>query len=260
MNNATSSSNSSSAIFENIKQINSSGSEFWRARELFELLGYTEYSKFLPAIERAMIACKASEQAVKLHFAHVSETNPSRNQYGSIKGREIDDYHLSRYACYLVAQNSDPRKEEVAHFRSYFSLRSSGFIDYEIAEDQGYRGLYGGLRQKDIHRKKGLKTHETILDHMGSEELAANLFRATQTEARIKRENVFGQGEANKTHHEVGRKVRKTIVELGGVMPERLSTPDGIKKAESRMKKNVTKKLAKKSPLKTKPALSKKKK
>ncbi len=263
-------------IFEQIKKINAFNQEFWRARELFKLLGYTEYSKFLPAIERAKMACEGSRQAVKLHFAHVSETQPSRNQYGLIEGREIDDFHLSRYACYLIAQNSDPRKEEVARAQTYFAIqtrkqelqdqliedrnriylreeikehnkklastaKAAGVVNYANFQDFGYMGLYGGLRQKEIHKKKNLKPKETILAHMGSEELAANLFRATQAAARIKRENIFGQSEANKTHLDVGKKVRKTIADLGGTMPEKLTTPANIKDAKKRFKSSKKK-------------------
>lgn len=269
-------------IFEKIKQTNAAGKEFWRARELFKLLGYTEYNKFLPAVERAKISCEASKQAVDLHFAHMSETQPSRNQYGLIEGREISDFHLSRYACYLIAQNSDPRKEEVARAQTYFAIqtrrqelsdqliedrnrvylrsevsehnkklastaKAAGVSNYTTFQDYGYMGLYGGLRQKEIHKKKNLKVKETILDHMGSEELAANLFRATQADARIKRENIFGQSEANKTHLDVGKKVRKTIADLGGTMPEKLPTPSNIKDAKKRLGKNSnSKKIPKK--------------
>jgi DNA-damage-inducible protein D len=265
-------------IFEQIKKINARNKEFWSARELFKLLGYTEYSKFLPAIERAKIACESSEQAVNLHFAHVSETQQSHNQHGLIQGREIADYNLSRYACYLIAQNGDPRKEEIARAQTYFAIqtrkqelqdqiiedrnrvylreeikehnkklastaKAAGVSNYASFQDFGYIGLYDGLRQKDIHKKKKLKPKETILDHMGSEELAANLFRATQAEAKLKRENIFGQNDANKTHLNVGKKVRKTIAELGGTMPEKLPTPKNIKEAKKRLKqKNLTKK------------------
>ncbi len=268
--------------FEKIKEINTLGQEYWRARDLFRLLGYSEYSKFLPAIERAKIACETSKQAVELHFAHVSETQRSHNQYGSIEGREISDYRLSRYACYLIAQNGDPRKEEIALAQTYFAIqarrqelsdqliedqnrvylredikennkrlastaKAAGVSNYATFQDFGYMGLYGGLRQKDIHKKKKLKPKEAILDYMNSEELAANLFRATQAEAKLKRENIFGQSEANKTHLEIGKKVRKTIAELGGTMPEKLPTPTGIQEAKKRLKKNSTnKKITKK--------------
>ena len=251
-------------IFEQIKKINERGQEFWSARELCKILGYTEYGKFLPAIDRAKVACESSGQALALHFAQVSETQPSRNQYGSIVGWEISDFHLSRYACYLIAQNGDPRKEEIAFAQTYFAIQTRrqeiadqavedrnriflreeikeknkklasaakdvGVSNYATFQDFGYIGLYGGLRQKEIHAKKKLTKKESILDHMGSEELAANLFRSTQAQAKLKRENIFGQNDANKTHLEVGKKVRKTIFELGGTMPERLPITDGIR-------------------------------
>lgn len=260
-------------IFEKIKKINEHNQEYWSARDLFKLLGYSEYNKFLPAIDRAKIACEGSKQAVELHFAHASGTQKSHNQYGLIEGREITDYHLSRYACYLIAQNSDPRKEEVAQAQTYFAIqtrkqelsdqliedrnriylrnevkennkklasaaKASGVTNYATFQDFGYMGLYGGLRQKDIHKKKLLKAKESILDHMGSEELAANLFRATQAEAKLKRENIFGENEANKTHLDIGKKVRKTIADLGGTMPEKLPTPSNIRDAKKRIKLN----------------------
>ena len=235
--------------FEQIKQVNEHHQEFWSARDLYKLLGYTEYGKFVPAIERAKEACKNSGQTIDLHFAQVSEPQKSRNQYGEIKGQTISDYQLSRYACYLVAQNGDPRKPEIALAQTYFALQTrkqeiqellaedqkrlvlrgemktrnkklgaaakeAGVINYANFQDFGYIGLYGGLRQKDIHAKKRLKKNEAILDHMGSEELAANLFRATQAEAKLRRENIQGQDKANTAHHEVGKKVRQTIKEL----------------------------------------------
>ncbi len=225
-------------IFEKIKKINEFGLEFWSARDLSKILGYSEYSKFLPAIERAKMACEGSKQAVSLHFAGVSDMVA----IGLGVERNVGDVHLSRYACYLIAQNGDPRKEEVARARTYFSSFYLHDIlqkfDGATAEDFGYMGLYGGLRNKDIHKKKRLKQKETILDYMGSEELAANLFRATQAEAKLKREKIFSESEANKTHLDIGKKVRKTIAELGGTMPEKLPTPTNIKEAKKRLGKN----------------------
>jgi len=261
-------------IFEQIKKINEHGKEFWSARDLYKLLGYTEYGKFLPAIERAKEACKNSEQEAGLHFAQVSEPQKSRNQYGEIQGQVISDYNLSRYACYLIAQNGDPRKEEIAMAQTYFAIQTrrqevqelqvedgkrvflreemkehnkklaqaakrAGVINYANFQDYGYMGLYGGLRQKNIHERKKLKKNEMILDHMGSEELAANLFRATQAEAKLKRENIFGQESASQAHLAVGKKVRQTIKDLGGTMPEQLPIAENIKHSKKRIKINV---------------------
>ncbi|MEK7127516.1 MAG: DNA damage-inducible protein D [Patescibacteria group bacterium] len=259
-------------IFEQIEKINEYGQEYWSARDLYKLLGYTEYTKFLPAIDRAKEACNNSNQDVNLHFAHVSGPQKSRNQWGQTHGQIISDCNLSRYACYLIAQNGDPRKEEVAMAQTYFAIqtrrqetqeqmiedskrvylrdnikehnknlasaaKTAGVVNYANFVDYGYMGLYGGLRQKDIHSKKKLESNEGILDFMGSEELAANLFRATQTEAKLRRENVIGQEKANWTHFNVGKKVRKTIEELGGTMPEKLSTPENIQQSRKRLKK-----------------------
>ncbi len=259
-------------IFEQIKKVNEYGSEYWSARDLYKLLGYTEYGKFVPAIERAKEACQNSGQMVNEHFAGVSEPQKSRNQYGETHGQIISDYDLSRYACYLIAQNGDPRKEEIALAQTYFALQTrkqeiheqlmedgkrvqlrdeikvhnknlaqaakqAGVINYANFQDSGYMGLYGGLRQKDIHVNKKLKKTQAILDHMGSEELAANLFRATQTQAKLKRESVQGENQANQTHHDVGKKIRHTIQELGGTMPEKLPTSDHVRESKKRLKK-----------------------
>lgn len=268
-------------IFEQIKKINEYEQEFWSARDLYKSLGYTEYNKFIPAIERAKEACKNSGQEIDLHFAQVSEPQKSRNQYGEIQGQILSDYLLSRYACYLIAQNGDSRKVEIAKAQTYFAIQTrkqeiqelqiednkrvflrdemkehnknlakaakkAGVINYANFQDYGYMGLYGGLRQKDIHFKKQLTKNEAILDHMGSEELAANLFRATQAEAKLKRENIFGQGNASQAHYDVGKKVRKTIEELGGTMPENLHTPENIKESKKRIKETTKKTLSKK--------------
>jgi len=263
-------------IFEQIKKINEYGQECWRARDLYKLLGYTEYGKFLPAIERAKTACDKSGQEIADHFAGVSDMVP----IGSGAERPVNDYNLSRYACYLIAQNGDPRKEEIALAQTYFVIqtrrqeirdleiedakrvflrdemkvhnknlctaaKNAGVMNYGNFQDYGYAGLYGGLRQKDIHQKKQLKKGEATLDHMGSEELAANLFRATQTEAKLRRENIQGETKANFTHYDVGKKVRQTIEELGGTMPEKLPTPENIKESKKRIKQTGKKSLLK---------------
>lgn len=257
-------------IFENIKKTNEFGQEYWSARDIYKLLGYTQFNKFIPAINRAKEACKNSNQPTNHHFTHVSVLITIAS--GTIKEtkRKFGDYNLSRYACYLITQNGDPKKVEIARAQTYFAIqtrrqeiresqiednkriylrnevkehnknlfstaRKSGVVNFATFQDFGYIGLYGGLRQKDIHQKKKLKKSQSILDHMGSEELAANLFRATQADAKLKRENIFGQLNANQAHLAVGKKVRQTIRELGGAMPESLPTVDDIKNSTKRL-------------------------
>lgn len=267
----------SEETFESIKHVNEYGNEFWYARELQSILEYTEWRNFQKLIEKAQTACENSDMAVDECFVEVNKTSPMPN--GGVK--LIDDYILSRYACYLIVMNGDPRKEVIAVGQTYFAVktRQQELIDHydELSEDQkrlairkemkahnkslaeaaqkagviksydfaifqnyGYQGLYGGLGAKEIHARKGLKENEQILDHMGSTELAANLFRATQTDEKLRRENIRGKEKANQTHYEVGRKVRQTIAELGGTMPEDLPTPKkSIRQIESEQKKRL---------------------
>jgi len=267
----------SEETFESIKHVNEYGNEFWYARELQSILEYTEWRNFQKLIEKAQTACENSDMAVDECFVEVNKTSPMPN--GGVK--LIDDYMLSRYACYLIVMNGDPRKEVIAVGQTYFAVktRQQELIDHydELSEDQkrlairkemkahnkslaeaaqkagviksydfaifqnyGYQGLYGGLGAKEIHTRKGLRENEQILDHMGSTELAANLFRATQTDEKLRRENIRGKEKANQTHYEVGRKVRQTIAELGGTMPEDLPTPEkSIKQIESEQKKRI---------------------
>ena len=267
----------SEETFESIKHVDEYGYEFWYARELQSILEYTEWRNFQKLIEKAQTACENSDMAVDECFVEVNKTSPMPN--GGVK--LIDDYILSRYACYLIVMNGDPRKEVIAVGQTYFAVktRQQELIDHydELSEDQkrlairkemiahnkslaeaaqmagveagrdfaifqskGYQGLYGGLGVKEIHERKGLKKNEKILDHMGSTELAANLFRATQTDEKLRRENIRGKEKANQTHYEVGRKVRQTIAELGGTMPEDLPTPEkSIKQIESEQKKRL---------------------
>ena len=267
----------SEETFESIKHVNEYGNEFWYARELQSILEYTEWRNFQKLIEKAQTACENSDMAVDECFVEVNKTSPMPN--GGVK--LIDDYMLSRYACYLIVMNGDPRKEVIAVGQTYFAVktRQQELIDHydDLSEDQkrlairkemkahnkslaeaaqkagviksydfaifqnyGYQGLYGGLGAKEIHARKGLKENEQILDHMGSTELAANLFRATQTDEKLRRENIRGKEKANQTHYEVGRKVRQTIAELGGTMPEDLPTPEkSIKQIESEQKKRI---------------------
>lgn len=248
--------------FESIKHINEYGEEYWLARELQPVLEYSQWRRFSDAIERAKLACKNSGFAIEDHFADVGKMV----DIGSGAEREIDDVMLSRYACYLIVMNGDPRKEVIAVGQTYFAVKTrqqelidnyeqlsedqkrlairnemiahnkslaeaaqmAGIEDprdYAIFQNKGYQGLYGGLGAKEIHARKGLKKSQKILDHMGSTELAANLFRATQTDEKLRRENIQGKQAAYDTHYEVGKKVRQTIKELGGTMPEDLPTP-----------------------------------
>ena len=271
--------------FEEIKQFNEIGQEFWSARELYTILEYIKWDKFLNVIEKAKQACKISGQEPDNHFPRIEKLV----KIGSGAKRDIGDIQLSRYACYLIVQNADSSKEVVALGQTYFAIQTrkqevleesfeklqneddkrlflrremaehnkqladaakkAGVIqpwEYAIFQNHGYMGLYNGLGAKDIHAKKGLKKSQNILDHMGSTELAANLFRATQTEEKLKRENIKGKKNANQTHFEVGQKVRQTIKELGGTMPEELPKEESIKKIERSKNKELKPKPKKK--------------
>lgn len=260
--------------FESIKQIDEFGNEYWLARSLARVLGYTDFRNFINVILKAKTACLNSNHAVSDHFVDINE------MIELAKGatRNVESYQLSRYACYLIVQNADPEKEIVAQGQTYFAIQTriaevqqmqayqsltteeekrlflreemakhnvqlaeaakeAGVIeskDYAIFQNYGYKGLYGGLDAQGIHEKKGLKTGQKILDHMGSTELAANLFRATQTEEKIRKEKIKGKMAANQTHYEVGKKVRQTIAELGGTMPENLPSVESVKELEKR--------------------------
>lgn len=265
------------ASFEGIRHVDEEGNEFWLARQLARVLDYSQYRHFVPVVERAKEACRNSAQPVEHHIEDVL----TMVDIGSGAKRQVEDFRLSRYACYLIVQNGDPSKPVIANGQTYFALqtrrqeladdakfaqlnedekrlairnelaahnkhlaaaaKNAGVetsMDYAIFQDHGYKGLYGGLGNKEIHARKGLKKSQKILDHMGSTELAANLFRATQTEEKLRRDQVQGKTQANKTHYEVGRKVRQTIAELGGTMPENLPKPDtSIQQVEAAQKK-----------------------
>jgi len=257
------------SIFEQIRKVNKYGAEYWTARSLAEVLNYSDYRNFEKTVEKARISCLNSEQKPSNHFVDANDMV----DIGSGAGRTVPDIHLSRYACYLIAQNGDPRKEEIALAQTYFAIQThkqeiheqlledhkrltlrgemtehnkklikaakeAGVTNYANFQDSGYMGLYGNLRQKDIHALKKLKPKEKILDHMGSEELAANAFRATQTEAKLRREEILGENKANKTHFEVGKKVRRTIRELGGTMPEKLPAAENIKRTKQKLRRH----------------------
>lgn len=269
----------SEATFENIKHTNEYGQEFWYARELQQALEYSQWRRFEETIERAKTACLQSENSIEDHFANVGKMV----SIGSGAQREIDDIMLSRYACYLIVMNGDPRKQIIAVGQTYFAVKTrqqelvdnydqltedqkrlairdeikrhnkslaeaaqmagvETSLDYATFQNYGYMGLYGGLKAQDIKRRKGLKKSQDILDHMGSTELAANLFRATQTDEKLRRENVQGKDAANRTHYEVGAKVRQTIADLGGTMPEDLPTPEKSVKQLAREQEKQLKK------------------
>ena len=248
-------------IFENIKHIDEDESEYWLARELQIVLDYKKWQKFINVIESAKISCKQSNFIIDDHFAKVGKTSKMPN--GGVK--KLLDYKLSRYACYLIVQNSDSRKEVVALGQTYFAVqtRKQELIEKEysmLTEDEkrfyqrdltrkgnyslnqvakkcgvrnfdkfhnaGYKGLYNGETADDIAKRKKLRYREDILDNMGSEELAANLFRITQTESRLKKDNISLEKYANETHYNIGRNIREVIAKNGGTMPEDQVTPE----------------------------------
>ena len=277
--------NYSEIVFEKIKHLDENGIEFWYARDLQVVLEYKEWRNFTKVIDKAKDACINSNFSISDYFERIDKTI----ELGSTTTRKIEDIKLTRYACYLIVQNSDPRKSIVALGQTYFSMQTrkqeiaeelqknfdyiseeqkrlsirkdlkehnkhlvnaasdagvKTAIDYARFQNFGYKGLYGGLDAKGIHTKKGLEKNQKILDHMGSTELAANLFRATQTEDKLRREEIKGKENTNNTHFEVGKVVRNTIKELGGTMPEDLPTPTkSIKELEKeeKQKKKIKK-------------------
>ncbi len=258
--------------FESIKKINEQGIEYWEARELMPLLGYDQWRNFEAVIEKAKEACKNSEQEIKYHFVGVSKMIKIAKNTPRETGREVIDYHLSRYACYLIAQNGDPRKQEISTAQTYFAIQTrrqeisqlltedkkrlyirqevkshnvklfetakqAGVNNFGKFNNYGYLGLYG-LVANDIKRKKGIGKDE-ILDRAGSTELAANLFRITQTDEQIKNKNITGEERANSNHFSIGREVRNTIKKIGGTMPENLLPEKHIKEIEKEEKKSL---------------------
>ena len=265
-------SNQHKTVFESIKEIDENGNEFWGARILSKVLEYSEFRHFLPVVERAKEACVNSGHPVADHFEDYLEEiihgKGAKQNYESVKLSRYACYLIVQNADpgkEVVAQGQtyfavQTRLQEIRQMDEYNRLSSedekrlflreemkkhniqladaakgAGVIeplDYAIFQNHGYMGLYGGLDARGIRNRKGLKKSENILDHMGSTELAANLFRATQTEEKLKRDNIKGKQRANQTHYEIGKKVRKTIQEIGGTMPENLPVADSIKKLE----------------------------
>ena len=263
--------------FEGIKHIDEYGNEYWYARELQKVLEYNKWENFEKVIKKAMTACENSGVLVKDCFPDI------RKPIISGKGKQefIKEYKLTRYACYLIAQNGDSRKEVIALAQTYFAIqtrkqelsekeysmltedekrfyqrdltrkgnyslniaaKNAGVKNFDKFHNSGYKGLYNGETADDIAKRKGLRYREDILDNMGSEELAANLFRITQTEARLKRDNVDSEKIACDTHNKIGKIVRKAIKEAGGTMPENLPTPEkSLKELEKEKRQELMK-------------------
>ena len=269
------------ATFEGIRHVDADGNEFWLARPLAKVLDYSEYRHFLPVIERAREACRKSSQAEENHFEDALEMvdigsgargelpdirlsryacylvvqngDPGKpviangQTYFAMQTRRQELADDEKFARLTEEEKRLAIRNELAAHNKYLAAaaKDAGVetsLDYAIFQDHGYRGLYGGLSAKDIHARKGLKKSQKILDHMGSTELAANLFRATQAEEKLKRDQVSGKAQANRTHFEVGQKVRQTIKELGGTMPEALPTPETSIKQVERGRQKLEKK------------------
>ena len=260
-------------LFEDIKHIDENGNEYWLGRELQQVLVYKEWRKFNNVINKAIIACNNSKMMIGEHFVQVDKTIRMPRNASKI----INDYKLSRYACYLIVQNADSKKEVIALGQTYFAIQTrkqelseleynnltedekrlyrrnqarkgnynlnktavnSGVKDLARFHNAGYKGLYNGETADDIFKRKKLRYREDILDNMGSEELADNIFRIAQTDSKLKRDNVDNEYTANFIHYEVGREVRNSIERLGGTMPESLPTPDkSLKELEKENKK-----------------------
>jgi len=253
--------------FESIKKIDKNGVEYWQARELMPILGYPNWEKAEEVIVRAARACINSGQAVDNHFHRTVKMV----EIGSNTVREVRDYKLDRYACYLIAQNGDPKKNEIAVAQTYFAVqtrrqevfeqlsdaekrlfirnevsssnknlfktaRRAGVANFGLFNDAGYKGLYG-MPLYGIEQKKGIKKGE-LLDKAGSTELAANLFRITQTDEKIKKDRVYGEALASKTHFMVGGKVRQTIKDIGGILPEQLPSEKHIRLVKKEIKQS----------------------
>ena len=246
--------------FEDIRHIDEFNNEYWYARELQLVLEYKQWRRFEQAIERAKRACENSDINISVHFADIGKLSRRANNAEVM----INDYKLSRYACYLIAQNGDSRKKVIAMAQTYFAIqtrkqelneieyntltedekrfyqrdltrkgnyslnqtaKNSGVKNFDKFHNAGYKGLYNGETADDIAKRKGLRYREDILDNMGSDELIANLFRVSQTEQKLKKDNIQTERDATNAHFEVGKNIREVIAKNGGTMPEKLPTP-----------------------------------
>ena len=265
-------------IFEDIKHIDEEGDEYWYARELQRVLGYSQWRRFKNTVSKAKTSCNNSNVRVEDHFANVGKMI----NLGKGGTRNINDYKLSRYACYLIAQNGDSRKKTIALAQTYFAIqtrkqelsekeysmltedekrfyqrnltrkgnyslnmvaRNVGVRNFDKFHNAGYKGLYGGETANDIAKRKKLRYREYILDNMNEDELVANLFRINQTKQKLLKDKVQGESNASDIHYEVGKKVRKAIKDIGGTMPEDMPTPKkSLKELEKENKKLVVSK------------------
>lgn len=262
------------AGFEALKRLNDFGREFWSARDLQPLLGYSQWRRFENAIKKAITSCEQSGNDPKNHFASAGKMF----EIGSEASRELPDFHLSRFACYLIAQNGDPRKPEIAHAQKYFAVQTrrqelsdQAAADFErlelrkqvseefkalsgaarsagvqsrmfgIFHDAGYKGLYGGLGAEAIKIRKRIPEKEQLMDRMDATELAANQFRMTQTRDKLARQKVHTGEQAIDTHHRVGREVRAAIVRIGGTLPENLPPAEPIAQVKKRLQASAAK-------------------
>jgi len=255
--------------FEGLKQTNDHGAEYWSARDLQSLLGYGQWRRFEDAIKRAITSCEQSGNKPDYHFAGAGKMI----ELGKGGVREVEDYQLSRFACYLIAQNGDPRKPEIAQAQKYFAIQArrqeltdqlaadverlelrkqtseefkalSGAAQqagvqnrmFGVFHDAGYKGLYGGLGGEDIKTRKRIPSKENLMDRMNATELAANQFRMTQTRDKLARENIHDQQQAIRAHEQVGKEVRAAITRIGGTLPEHIPAAEHIKIVAKRIK------------------------
>lgn len=260
--------------FEDIKQTNEHGAEYWSARDLQNLLGYSQWRRFEDVIKRAITSCKESGNPSEHHFADVGKMI----ELGKGGVREVDDYHLSRFACYLIAQNGNPQKSEIAYAQRYFAIQTrkqelseqlaadlerlelrkqtaeefkalSGAAQqagvqnrmFGVFHDAGYKGLYGGMGKADIQAYKKIPDKHQLMDRMNATELAANQFRMTQTRDKLARDAINNQQHAIKTHEQVGKEVREAIKRIGGTLPEHIPPAEHIKDVEKRVKQSTPK-------------------